>query len=278
MNQLNVNRNIFLEKEEVSNLQNFLQNNPIGKILMYTTYTFGIVSNNPKVFDTEFKIKEGFTDNNSFKVEEGTSVGTIKILPGMAVNNLAQVINIPTIYDNFAVPADNMYYWVKISYATKNYEDGYVSINQKGVVTGTVNFAGKVRGQAAKTSVSIKFLKDDGSQPLNNSIYEIVNIIDANNLVLTSESDFVAETNLRVVILGTVPLGKVFTDTQLEGLYTYDFYNVSLVPETTLEQAPEKSAEEFYIARIRNNGGSITIDNSIKSEYWSLSNFAKSEK
>lgn len=120
-----------------------------------------------------------------------------------------------------------MYYWLKIGYSTKNYENGYVSINQKGVVTGTVDFSGKVRGQAGKTPVAIKFLKDDGSQPLNNGVYEIVNIIDNKNIVLTSESDFVAETNLQVVILGTVPLGKVFTDAQMEGLYTYDWFHIN---------------------------------------------------
>lgn len=121
-----------------------------------------------------------------------------------------------------------------------------------------------MRGQAGKTPVAIKFLKDDGSQPLNNGVYEIVNIIDNKNIVLTSESDFVAETNLQVVILGTVPLGKVFTDAQMEGLYTYDWFTLGLTQEVTLEQPPTKSVNEFYIARVRNNGGTVTIDNTAK--------------
>ena len=142
-------------------------------------------------------------------------------------------------------------------------------------VTGTVDFSGKVRGQAGKTPVAIKFLKDDGSQPLNNGVYEIVNIIDNKNIVLTSESDFVAETNLQVVILGTVPLGKVFTDAQMEGLYTYDWFTLGLTQEVTLEQPPTKSVNEFYIARVRNNGGTVTIDNTAKKEYWSLAGMPK---
>lgn len=277
MAQINVNRNTFLEKEEVMNMQSFLQNSLLGKILIAGSYTFGIVTNNPKKFDPDFVTNDDFIDNKVFEVEVGTQGGTIKILPGMAVNALGQVINLTSIYDNLTVPSDNVYYWLKVGYSTKNYENGLVSINQKGVVTGTVDFSGKVRGQSGKTPVAIRFMKDDGSQPLNNGVYEIVNVIDNKNLVLTSESDFVAESNLQVIILGTIPLGKVFTDKQLEGLYTYDYYTFSLVQEMTLEQPPTKSSNEFYLARVRNNGGTVSVDNTVKSEFWSLVNFLKSK-
>lgn len=277
MAQINVNRNTFLEKEEVMNMQSFLQNSLLGKILIAGSYTFGIVTNNPKKFDPDFVTNDDFIDNKVFEVEVGTQGGTIKILPGMAVNALGQVINLTSIYDNLTVPSDNVYYWLKVGYSTKNYENGLVSINQKGVVTGTVDFSGKVRGQSGKTPVAIRFMKDDGSQPLNNGVYEIVNVIDNKNLVLTSESDFVAESNLQVIILGTIPLGKVFTDKQLEGLYTYDYYTFSLVQEVTLEQPPTKSSNEFYLARVRNSGGTVSVDNTVKSEFWSLANFPKSK-
>lgn len=277
MSQINVNRNTFLEKEEVMNMQSFLQNSLLGKILIAGSYTFGIVTNNPKKFDPDFVINDDFIDNKVFEVEVGTQGGTIKILPGMAVNALGQVINLTSIYDNLTVPSDSVYYWLKVGYSTKNYENGLVSINQKGVVTGTVDFSGKVRGQSGKTPVAIRFMKDDSSQPLNNGVYEIVNVIDNKNLVLTSESDFVAESNLQVIILGTIPLGKVFTDKQLEGLYTYDYYTFSLVQEVTLEQPPTKSSNEFYLARVRNNGGTVSVDNTVKSEFWSLANFPKSK-
>lgn len=277
MSQINVNRNTFLEKEEVMNMQSFLQNSLLGKILIAGSYTFGIVTNNPKKFDPDFVTNDDFIDNKVFEVEVGTQGGTIKILPGMAVNALGQVINLTSIYDNLTVPSDSVYYWLKVGYSTKNYENGLVSINQKGVVTGTVDFSGKVRGQSGKTPVAIRFMKDDGSQPLNNGVYEIVNVIDNKNLVLTSELDFVAESNLQVIILGTIPLGKVFTDKQLEGLYTYDYYTFSLVQEVTLEQPPTKSSNEFYLARVRNNGGTVSVDNTVKSEFWSLANFPKSK-
>lgn len=277
MAQINVNRNTFLEKEEVMNMQSFLQNSLLGKILIGTSYTYGIVTNNPKKFNPDFVTEDDFIDNKALEVEVGTQGGTVKILPGMTVNALGQVVNLTNIYDNLSVPPDGVYYWLKVGYSTKNYEDGLVSINQKGVVTGTVDFSGKVRGQSGKTPVAIRFIKDDGSQPLNNGIYEIVNVIDNKNLVLTSESDFVAESNLQVIILGTIPLGKVFTDAQLQGLYTYDYYTFSFVQEVILEQPPTKSSNEFYLARVRNNGGTVSVDNTVKSEFWSLANFPKSK-
>ena len=146
MSQLNVHRNTFLEKEELMNLQGFLQESLLGKILIGASYTFGIITNNPEKFDADFVTNDTFEDNKAFEVEQGTQGGTIKVLPGMAVNSLGQVINLKNIHDNFAVPSDSVYYWLKVGYSTKNYEDGLVSINQKGAVTGTVNFSGKVRG------------------------------------------------------------------------------------------------------------------------------------
>ena len=104
------------------------------------------------------------------------------------------------------------------------------------------------------------------------SIIEIKDYIDDKNIMLASSTIFVAENNLRVIILGTVPLGKVFTSTQLEGLYEYDFYEISLVQESTLNTAPTKDVDEYYIARVVNNDGTITIDNTKKTEYWTLAN------
>ena len=105
MAQINVNRNTFLEKEEVMNMQSFLQNSLLGKILIAGSYTFGIVTNNPKKFDPDFVTNDDFIDNKVFEVEVGTQGGTIKILPGMAVNALGQVINLTSIYDNLTVPS-----------------------------------------------------------------------------------------------------------------------------------------------------------------------------
>lgn len=273
MSKLNISRNVFLEKEELTNMLSFFATAPLMKAVLQASYSFGMVTNDPSKINPNTINKPTDEDNlvDPFKVETGTNSGTIKILPGMAFTSQGEFIDIG-VEDNIAVPNDSIFYWVKIGYQTRNYEKGYVSVNSQGVVSGSVNFSGKVRGQSSSTPVSIRFEKQDGSVPINNGVYQIVNVIDNQNLLLTSASTFVAESNLRVIVLGTLPLGGVLTSEQRNGLYTYDDYVISLVPEVSVSTPPEKEADEYYIARVQNSGGTVSVSNEVKSEYWSLGN------
>lgn len=273
MSKINISRNVFLEKEELTNMLSFLVTAPLMKAVLQASYSFGMITNDPSKINPNTVNKPADEDNlvDPFKVETGTNSGTIKILPGMALTSQGNFIDI-NVEDNIAVPNDSNFYWVKIGYQTRNYEKGYVSVNSQGVVSGSVNFSGKVREQSSSTPVSIRFEKQDGSVPINNGVYQIVNVIDNQNLLLTSASTFVAESNLRVIVLGTLPLGGVLTSEQRNGLYTYDDYVISLVPEVSVSTPPEKEADEYYIARVQNSGGSVSVYNEVKSEYWSLGN------
>lgn len=273
MSKINISRNVFLEKEELTNMLSFLATAPLMKAVLQASYSFGMITNDPSKINPKTVNKPDNEDAliDPFKVETGTNSGTIKILPGMALTSQGNFIDI-NVEDNISVPNDSSFYWVKIGYKTRNYEKGYVSVNSQGVVSGSVDFTGKVRGQSSSTPVSIRFEKQDGSVPLNNGVYQIVNVIDNQNLLLTSASTFVAESNLRVIVLGTLPLGGVLTQEQRDGLYTYDDYVISLVPEASLSTPPEKEADEYYIARVQNSGGSVSVYNEVKSEYWSLGN------
>lgn len=272
MSKLNINRNLFLEKEELVNFQSFFASEVLLKALLQASYSFGLVTNNPSKINSSITATEpsaGFID--PFVVEEGTTKGSIKILPGIAITSLGQFISI-NVEDNILVPNDSLYYWVKIAYKTRNYELGFVNINTKGIVSGTSDFSGKVRGSSTSTPTFIRFIKEDGSIPLNNGNYQVNNIIDYQNLALTSSTAFVAEVNLRPIILGTLPIGGVFSQEQLQGLYTYDYYEISLIQETSMATPPEKGVNEFYISRVQSSGNSMLIDNSVKNEFWSLGN------
>lgn len=273
MSKINISRNVFLEKEELTNMLSFFATAPLMKAVLQASYSFGMITNDPSKINPNTVNKAADEDNlvDPFKVETGTNSGTIKILPGMALTSQGNFIDI-NVEDNIAVPNDSNFYWVKIGYQTRNYEKGYVSVNSQGVVSGSVNFSGKVRGQSSSTPVSIRFEKQDGSVPINNGVYQIVNVIDNQNLLLTSASTFVAESNLRVIVLGTLPLGGVLTSEQRNGLYIYDDYVISLVPEVSVSTPPEKEADEYYIARVQNSGGTVSVFNEVKSEYWLLGN------
>lgn len=273
MSKLNISRNVFLEKEELTNMLSFFATAPLMKAVLQASYSFGMITNDPSKINPNTVNKPADEDNlvDPFKVETGTNSGTIKILPGMALTSQGNFIDI-NVEDNIAVPNDSNFYWVKIGYQTRNYEKGYVSVNSQGVVSGSVNFSGKVRGQSSSTPVSIRFEKQDGSVLINNGVYQIVNVIDNQNLLLTSASTFVAEPNLRVIVLGTLPLGGVLTSEQRNGIYIYDDYVISLVPEVSVSTPPEKEADEYYIARVQNSGSTVSVFNEVKSEYWSLGN------
>lgn len=67
------------------------------------------------------------------------------------------------------VPNDQKYYWLKVGPDSHNYENGTVQVDTSGNVSGTVNFNGIVRGQSSGVPTCIRFVKEDGSQPLNQS-------------------------------------------------------------------------------------------------------------
>lgn len=272
MSKININRNVFLEKEELTNFQSFHSSSALLQALLQASYSFGLVTNNPSKINTGYTAVEpsiGF--NDPFVVQQGSVSGSIKILPGIAVTSKGDFISI-NVEDNILIPNDSAFYWVKLAYTTRNYELGYVSLNNQGVVSGTTDFSGKVRGQATSTPTCIRFEKQDGSIPLNNGIYQVVNVIDSQNLLLSSSTAFTAESNLRVLILGTLPLGGVFSREQRSGLYTYDYFTITLVKETSVNVPPAKEKDEYYISRVQNSGGSILINNTVKNEYWSLGN------
>ena len=126
-------------------------------------------------------------------------------------------------------------------------------------------------------------MKLDGSQAVNSGFYEVVDITDNNNITLTSAIDFVAESNLRMVVLGTTPLGEMLSTEQKEGLYKYDSCEIELIAEDEddTETPPHRSTdnpdltfiqdEMFYISRVKNNAGFVDVDNSnpyVRNEFW----------
>lgn len=284
MDQININRNIFLEKEELSNLQSFLAGGLLRQMLVQASYSFGIVWNNTLTINKKWHNKVESTDipedfaNPSFvpfKLTVGNDQGLIKVGPGMIFTDLGEIINISKEENvNVSIPSNDTVgaYFLTIKRITRNYEIGTVSVNAQGTVSGTVNFNGKVRGQSTSTPTYIRFEKSDGSVPLNNGVYQVVNLIDDYDLNLTSSTTFVSETDLRVIIVGTVPLGGNLTQDQKKGLYTYDGYEFDLVYDESGD-VPEVSGDTFVLGSIKRASGKLQVDDSDQfRSYWILGN------
>lgn len=273
MSTLNFNRNTFLEQEELRMMQSMWSTAKLFNALKQASVTFGIVTNNPNLINSA-NPSDLTVYNTPLNVTSGSVAGSIDINEGMILDANGNFISIDAPV-NMLVQNDGYYYWLKIAYTTRKYELGTVAINNKGMVSGSVDFTGKVRGNSTNTATRVRFEKNDGTPALNNNVYEVVNYIDSRNLLLTSDVEFVNENDLRIYILGTLPLGGIFSADQRAGLYTYDYYTLTLERELTTDVAPEKEDNEFFLARVKNNDDVMFIDNTKKTEYWSLGNIYK---
>lgn len=261
MSKLNLNRKIFLEKEELTKFQEFIADSPSENAIIGNTSSWGI-------------LRTDFQNDTDFKVERGSNLGTIQLAKDV---NRALTSEGKRIYqeaiDNITVPNDSAWYWVRISHEYSNQEPGVVSVNANGEVSGDgTQFLSVLRGQGTKVPTKIKFIKTDGSAPENSSFYEVVDVIDDQNCLLSSAVDFVEEDNLKVIVLGSTPIGEAVSSAQEEGLYFYDSCKIELVPEVVEDEPPTDGYIEdqtFYLARVQNNGGAITIQDK-RVDWWTF--------
>lgn len=256
MSKLNIFRNTFLEKEELDHLVEFSTQNVTLSAMLSTSLSFGLCS-------------PGAKPGVPFRVTVSPTFGTVNIVGGYVIPSTYKAFYVPSQQD-FVIPNDGKYYWLKVSYLETNKEPGTVSIDAFGNLSGTVNFTNLVRGQSSGVATCLRFEREDGGTLLNDKIYQVVDIVNENNLVLSSGYAFQAEQQLKVIILGSMPMGRRFTDTQiLQGLYTYDSYTLELVLETQTGVQPTKDPDQYYIARVRNNNGQITILDE-RTEFWNM--------
>ena len=270
MSQINFTRKTFLEREEIARLQQFLRDSPSENAIIGNTSRYGI-------------LRTDFQNDTDFLVEPSSNAGRVKI---DKLENRAITIDGDRIYqeaiDNIEVPDDNLWYWMRIKYKYVTYEKGTVSINTSGEVVGNgTSFLEVLRGQGTNVPTKVKFLKLDGTPAINSGFYEVVDVLNNQNLILTSAVDFVAENDLRLVVLGTTPLGEMLSAEQQEGLYKYDSCEIEFIKEEQAEVPPHLSSTNpdltfvqdkmFYIARVRNNAGFVSVDNTnpyVRAEFW----------
>jgi hypothetical protein len=259
MSKLNINRKLFLEQEELVKFQEFIADSPSENAIIGNTNSWGI-------------LRTDFTSDTDFKVELGSNAGTIKIAKAENKALTAEGNRIlQKAVDNIQITNDDSWYWVRISHEFSNQEPGTVNININGQVSGDgTEFISVLRGQSTKVPTKVRFVKQDGSPANNSAFYDVVDVIDNQNCILSSAVDFSAESDLKMVVLGTTPIGEALSASQEEGLYKYDSCNLELVPEVVTDTPPTNGYTEdltFYIARVKNNGGTVTIEDK-RTEYW----------
>jgi hypothetical protein len=250
MSKVDFHRNTFLEIEELNRFQKFMVESNVNKTFLSNTINWGII-------DTS-----GGTSSNDFKVEAGTNSGTVKIANlSRALQKNGLLIEQQPI-DGIAITNDSAWYWLKIGHTYTHLEEGSCSISVDGSVVGlNTKFTEVLRGVSSKVPVKVMFTSAN-----NTGIYDVVNVIDDLNIIIQGDA-FVAESGVTYRVLGSTPLGETVTSEQQTGLYSYDSCTITKVAETVSDTPPAGLVEdeEFWIARVSNTAGTVTIQD--KREY-----------
>lgn len=263
--KLNIYRDSFLEREELNRLVSFIEDNPALFLFISSTQSFGIIQQGVSL-----------TLDPCFKVEVGTNANTIKV----GVDSYALDIDGNLIYqrafDNMPIPTDDLWYWVKVSHRYDNYEQGFIDIGGDGTLTGVGTlFTETLRGASSGFPTKVRFYieESDGSLTVanNGSIYEVVSVEDDTTAIVAGS--FVPESNLRCVVLGAFSIKTSIGSITSTGLYSYDSCSVEFVLEESTDTPPSTgfiADSNFYVARIKCNGATTTIQDKRSNYYFRL--------
>lgn len=256
MSKVKFSENLFLGVSELKKFQKFLEDDGYKRQFLLGTDKFGLIRQ--AVLP---EIGEILVEDNFYVSRAGTPTNEIIVGIGVALDKNADLI-VNTSPTNIAIPSDGDWYWVKIKHEFTSVEVGTISLDSLGNVTGLgTKFLEVLRGQPNFPS-KIKFTN---SVLGNADEYEVVSVTDNDTLVL--QGDFTPESNLKYSVIGTFTPGFVVSPNN-KNIFQYDNVSIELVLEVLSNVAPDRiQDEEFYIARAKNEGGALTVEDK-RSEWW----------
>lgn len=257
MGYLKFSPDLFLESQELNRLKYFLDTFGFRYFFRKSALSYGLIDQNHFELNalTNQYLFDSFLSLPNGLVSQSLTVNSIDVNPLLAISSAGEFI-FQEKKQTISIPNNNTWYWVKIAFAYTTIERGSWSIDINGNIT-EPNLGGDLttilRGQPNFPS-RIKF-----KNSLNNILeYDVVSVIDSNNAILAGTS-FIAESNLQLVVVGTFSPGSVPTSSEKE-IFQYDYCNITLTQEITLNTPTFKIQDsEFFLARVKNNGGVISV-------------------
>jgi len=263
MSQLNFSEGVYLDHHEMFKFNSFVRE-LLDKILQNKTKRFGIIGN----------VLEGKISNNDYLVQRGTDtdsngVWTCKTGSGFSVvkNTFKNMNYLPnqdnilaisesidniTLQDSSDFPLNSKRVVVSRP-VISHIEEGTCSVNTLGQITGiNTSFSRTLRGHNTPAPTKIKFIKSDGTNAANNSVYEVSNILNDTNAQLVGGT-FSNESSLRYIVIGSYDLSQQL-NLSTKRLYTY-IYSTSLA----LRQANVLSSDTILADLISNGDNTFTI-------------------
>lgn len=224
MSRLKFSSNLFLEVNELQRFNKFLEEDGWKRAMKAISKNFGIVKN---------------ASNSYFKVTpRAGSNSVIVINAGIAFDsNMDAIVMTDDLELSVGNTGSNR--WVILSRAVTNEEQGTVSINSDGSLSGIgTEFTKVLRGQP-NFPVKVKF-----NSTSNNGEYEVVSVTSDTSALLSGS--FVNQSNIKYSVIGTFTPGFQPTEGN-KMIYEYDSYNIEVVDS---EDRPAVSEDEFILAMI----------------------------
>lgn len=224
MSRLKFSSNLFLEVNELQRFNKFLEEDGWKRAMKAISKNFGIVEN---------------ASNSYFKVTpRAGSNSVIVINAGIAFDsNMDAIVMTDDLELSVGNTGSNR--WVILSRAVTTEEQGTVSINSDGSLSGIgTEFTKVLRGQP-NFPVKVKF-----NSTSNNGEYEVVSVTSDTSALLSGS--FVNQSNIKYSVVGTFTPGFQPTEDN-KMIYEYDSYNIEVVDS---EDRPAVSENEFILAMI----------------------------
>lgn len=224
MSRLKFSSNLFLEVNELQRFNKFLEEDGWKRAMKAISKNFGIVEN---------------ASNSYFKVTARSGSNSVIVInAGIAFDsNMDAIVMTDDLELSVGNTGSNR--WVILSRAVTNEEQGTVSINSDGSLSGIgTEFTKVLRGQP-NFPVKVKF-----NSTSNNGEYEVVSVTSDTSALLSGS--FVNQSNIKYSVVGTFTPGFQPTEDN-KMIYEYDSYNIEVVDS---EDRPAVSEDEFIIAMI----------------------------
>lgn len=245
MSDLKFSPDLFIESKELNKWKKFITSDGSQQTSVQGAESFGVVRN--RTLDPY---------NNYFKAVTANVLGFVTVQSGYAYDISGNRILLKNNTD-IEIPNDGIWYWLKIAHKYNSEEDGTISIGgiNKALMTGKgTKFTELLRGQPnfsskIKFSNSVNYTKE----------YDVLEVIDDENVIIQGTFETFEE-NLKYIVVGTFTPGYYAPDED-KNIISYDDTDLSLIRESTDSTPPADNIEniEFYIARLRNSGGVVEI-------------------